>query len=62
MPQCSVVGFDRQRWPVRDQCAGPLGSACSSTIARLIRSHGWFTEGFDTPDLKEAKVLLDELA
>ena len=22
----------------------------------------WFTEGFDTPDLKEAKVLLDELA
>jgi predicted ATPase len=23
---------------------------------------GWFTEGFDTADLKEAKVLLDELA
>jgi predicted ATPase len=23
---------------------------------------GWFTEGFDTPDLKEAKALLDELA
>jgi predicted ATPase len=23
--------------------------------------YGWFTEGFDTPDLKEAKVLLDEL-
>jgi predicted ATPase len=22
---------------------------------------GWFTEGFDTRDLKEAKVLLDEL-
>jgi predicted ATPase len=22
---------------------------------------GWFTEGFDTPDLKEAKALLDEL-
>jgi class 3 adenylate cyclase/predicted ATPase len=22
----------------------------------------WFTEGFDTPDLKEAKILLDELA
>jgi len=20
---------------------------------------GWFTEGFDTPDLKEAKALLD---
>jgi predicted ATPase len=23
--------------------------------------YGWFTEGFDTPDLKEAKTLLDEL-
>ena len=24
--------------------------------------YGWFTEGFDTPDLEEAKALLDELA
>ncbi len=24
--------------------------------------YGWFTEGFDTPDLKQAKTLLDELA
>ena len=23
--------------------------------------YGWFTEGFDTADLKEAKALLDEL-
>ena len=23
--------------------------------------YGWFTEGFDTPDLKEAKALLDAL-
>ena len=23
--------------------------------------YGWFTEGFDTLDLKEARVLLDEL-
>ena len=22
---------------------------------------GWFTEGFDTPDLKDAKALLEEL-
>ncbi len=27
----------------------------------LAPVHGWFTEGFDTADLKEAKVLLDEL-
>jgi predicted ATPase len=44
-------------------------------MARLWRDHGkrqqaddllapvydWFTEGFDTVDLKEAKALLDEL-
>jgi predicted ATPase len=28
----------------------------------LTPVYGWFTEGFDTRDLKEAKVLLDELA
>ena len=27
----------------------------------LAPVHGWFTEGFDTLDLKEAKALLDEL-
>jgi len=27
----------------------------------LAPVHGWFTEGFDTLDLKEAKVLLNEL-
>jgi hypothetical protein len=25
------------------------------------RVYEWFTEGFDTPDLKAAKALLDEL-
>jgi predicted ATPase len=28
----------------------------------LARVYGWFTEGFDTADLKDAKALLDELA
>ena len=27
----------------------------------LASVYGWFTEGFDSPDLKEAKALLDEL-
>jgi predicted ATPase len=48
----------------------------STSLARLWRGQGkrteardllapvydWFTEGFDTPDLKEAKALLEELA
>jgi len=33
-----------------------LTSAQAKEVARR-----WFTEGFDTLDLKEAKVLLDEL-
>jgi predicted ATPase len=28
----------------------------------LAPVYGWFTEGFDTPDLKEAKSLIDELS
>ena len=28
----------------------------------LAEIYNWFTEGFDTADLKEAKVLLDELS
>jgi predicted ATPase len=48
----------------------------SISLARLWRDQGkraeaydllapvydWFTEGFDAPDLKDAKTLLDELA
>jgi predicted ATPase len=29
--------------------------------AMLAKIYGWFTEGFDTADLKDAKALLDEL-
>jgi predicted ATPase len=29
---------------------------------QLAPVYGWFTEGFDTRDLKEAKALLEELA
>jgi predicted ATPase len=48
----------------------------ATSLARLWQQHGkrqdayallapvyeWFTEGFDTVDLQEAKALLDELA
>ena len=52
-----------------------LGTTGATSMARLWRDqgkpdeardllapvYGWFTEGFDTLDLKEAKALLDEL-
>jgi predicted ATPase len=33
-------------------------------VARQLLTpiHGWFTEGFDTDDLQQAKALLDQLA
>jgi predicted ATPase len=30
--------------------------------AMLAQIYNWFTEGFDTSDLKDAKALLDELS
>ena len=57
--------------------AGPATELRASTsLARLWRDHGkrteardilapiynWFTEGFDTPVLQDAKALLDQLA
>jgi tetratricopeptide (TPR) repeat protein len=35
---------------------------CAEARDLLVRVYGWFTEGFDSTDLKEAKALLDELA
>ena len=29
--------------------------------AMLAEIYGWFTEGFDTADLKDARTLLDQL-
>ena len=58
------------------QCATSLELRAGTSLARLWRDqgkrsklanclapvYGWFTEGFDTRDLKEAKALLEELA
>ena len=59
----------------RQQCAKFWELRAAISLARLWREQGkrqeahdllapvydWFTEGFDTPVLKEAKALLDEL-
>jgi hypothetical protein len=39
----------------------PMKLSSTSTRDILAPVYGWFTEGFDTLDLKEAKALLDEL-
>ena len=68
--------FERALTVARQQQAKSWELRAAMSLARLWRDHGkvqqarellapvygWFREGFDTLDLKEAKALLDELA
>jgi predicted ATPase len=68
--------FDRALAVARQQQAKSWELRASISLARLWRDqgkvseasellapvYGWFTEGFDTRDLKDAKALLEELA
>ncbi|HXW30932.1 MAG TPA: adenylate cyclase, partial [Xanthobacteraceae bacterium] len=68
--------FERALAVARQQQTKSWELRAAMSMARLWRSqgkpqqarellapvYGWFTEGFDTRDLKEAKALLDELA
>jgi hypothetical protein len=46
--------------PVTETAPSAAAAAASAEAERRVYS--WFTEGFDTADLKEAKALLDQLA
>ena len=68
--------FNRALTVARRQQAKSWELRAAMSLARLLRQQGkvqqargllapvyqWFTEGFDTRDLREAKALLDELA
>jgi predicted ATPase/class 3 adenylate cyclase len=68
--------FEQALATARGQSAKSFELRASISLARLRRDqgkhaearallapvYGWFTEGFDTRDLKEAKALLDELS
>jgi predicted ATPase len=68
--------FQRSIEVARQQSAKSLELRATTSFARLLRDtgrpgearatltaiYGWFTEGFDTADLKDAKALLDELS
>jgi predicted ATPase len=67
--------FERAIEIARNQSAKSWELRATTSLARLLNKqgrrdearamlaeiYGWFTEGFDTADLKEAKTLLDEL-
>ena len=75
-PEKAEAYFDRALAVARQQQAKSYELRAAMSMARLWRDqgkpqkarelltplYGWFTEGFDTLDLKEAKALLAELA
>jgi len=68
--------FERAIEIARKQSAKSLELRATMSLARLFAKqgrrdearamlaeiYGWFTEGFDTADLRDARTLLDELA
>ena len=74
-PDRAEVSYRRAIERARSQEAKSWELRAATSLARLWRDQGkpaaarellapvysWFTEGFDTADLKEAKALLDEL-
>jgi len=68
--------FERAIEIARKQSAKSLELRATMSLARLLAKqgrrdearamlaeiYGWFTEGFDTADLRDARTLLDELA
>jgi len=74
-PEKAEAYFEHALAVARQQQAKSWELRAAMSMARLWRDqgkrdeasdllapvHGWFTEGFDTVDLKEAKALLDEL-
>ena len=71
-----LIADTKCRWSARAQQAKSWELRAAMSMARLWRDqgkadeardllapvYGWFTEGFDTLDLKEAKALLDDQA
>jgi predicted ATPase len=72
----ALTAFQQAIKVARDRSARSLELRAATSLARIWRDKGkpteardllapiydWFTEGFDTPVLQDAKALLDELA
>jgi len=76
LPEAAEASLQKALEVAELQCAKGWELRAATSLARfwcdqgrrdeardlLVPVYGWFTEGFDTRDLKEAKALLDVLA
>ena len=74
-PALASASFEHAIKKARQQGAKSLELRATTSLARMLKStdrldearamlseiYNWFTEGFDTADLKDARALLDEL-
>ncbi len=57
-----IAGHDWNRRVTVENDAASNGKMPGAAPKLLTPVYGWFTEGFDTADLKEAEALLDKLS
>jgi tetratricopeptide (TPR) repeat protein len=57
-----IVGLADKKGALFWKASAMTYRGCPLALIGKASNAGWFTEGFDTLDLKEAKALLDELA
>ena len=64
LPKCdrTRAATDAKSFELRATSRLELVGRRDEARAMLAKIYGWFTEGFDTTDLKDAKALLDQLS
>ena len=56
----STTATPSDRWPIASVKLSTVSEPARGALDLLAPTYRWFTEGFENPDLQEAKLLLDQ--